>query len=100
MFGPVGGILFSLCVAISCFGAANGSIFTGARLIYVAGREGYLPTVFSKVHSKWNTPTAALIMQAALTILMIIPGTFLTLLNFVSVAAWVFYFLTSFSLLV
>ncbi|CAG8822401.1 9567_t:CDS:2, partial [Dentiscutata erythropus] len=64
MFGPVGGILFALCVAASCFGAANGGIFTGSRLIYVAGREGYLPTVFGKVHSTWNTPTAALIMQA------------------------------------
>ncbi|CAG8571684.1 2419_t:CDS:2 [Diversispora eburnea] len=100
MFGPVGGILFALCVAASCFGAANGGIFTGSRLIYVAGREGYLPTVFGKVHSTWNTPTAALIMQAVLTIVFIIPGSFTTLLNFVSVAGWVFYFLTSFGLFI
>ncbi|RHZ43809.1 hypothetical protein Glove_853g13 [Diversispora epigaea] len=100
IFGPVGGILFALCVAASCFGAANGGIFTGSRLIYVAGREGYLPTVFGKVHSTWNTPTAALIMQAVLTIVLIIPGSFTTLLNFVSVAGWVFYFLTSFGLLI
>ncbi|CAH1758534.1 1784_t:CDS:2 [Entrophospora sp. SA101] len=85
IFGPVGGIFFSLCVAASCFGAANGSIFTGARLIYVAGREGYLPTVFGKVHNKWNTPTAALIMQAVLTILMIIPALFLVIMPFTRV---------------
>ncbi|CAG8519959.1 11246_t:CDS:2, partial [Scutellospora calospora] len=100
MFGPIGGILFALCVAASCFGAANGGIFTGSRLIYVAGREGYLPTLFGKVHDKWNTPTAALIMQATLTIIMIIPGSFTGLLNFVSVAGWVFYFLTSFGLFI
>ncbi|GBB89743.1 hypothetical protein RclHR1_16520003 [Rhizophagus clarus] len=99
IFGHVGGIIFALCVAASCFGAANGSIFTGSRLIYVAGREGYLPAFFGKVHGTWNTPTAALIMQAGLTIVMIIPGTFMTLLNFVSVAAWIFYFLTTFGLL-
>lgn len=68
-------------------------------MIYVAGREGYLPTFFGKVHGTWNTPTAALVMQAGLTIAMIIPGTFMTLLNFVSVAAWIFYFLTTFGLL-
>ncbi|CAG8548374.1 8439_t:CDS:2 [Funneliformis caledonium] len=100
VFGPVGGVIFALCVAASCFGAANGSIFTGSRLIYVAAREGYLPSFLGKVHGTWNTPTAALIMQAVLTIVMIIPGTFLTLLNFVSVAAWIFYFLTSFGLLI
>ncbi|CAG8658258.1 10508_t:CDS:2, partial [Dentiscutata heterogama] len=100
MFGPIGGILFALCVAASCFGAANGGIFTGSRLIYVAGREGYLPTLFGKVHDKWNTPTAALAMQAMLTIILIIPGSFIGLLNFVSVAGWVFYFLTSFGLFI
>lgn len=69
-------------------------------MIYVAGREGYLPAFLGKVHGTWNTPTAALIMQAGLTISMIIAGTFMTLLNFVSVAAWIFYFLTSFGLLI
>ncbi|CAG8476925.1 6668_t:CDS:2 [Ambispora gerdemannii] len=100
IFGATGGLLFALCVAASCFGAVNGSIFTGGRVIYVASREGYLPSVFGKVHPKWNTPTAALAMQASLTILMILAGTFATLVNFYSVAAWVFYFLTSFGLLI
>ncbi|KAG9292308.1 hypothetical protein G9A89_009120 [Geosiphon pyriformis] len=100
MFGTTGGILFALCVAASCFGAANGSIFTGGRVIYVASREGYLPAIFGKIHSTWNTPTAALAMQASFTIVMIIAGTFEALINFYSIAAWVFYFLTSFGLLI
>ncbi|CAG8565040.1 1260_t:CDS:2 [Paraglomus occultum] len=100
VFGGAGGILFALLVAASCFGAANGSLFTGGRVIYVASREGYLPAVFGRIHSKWNTPTMALALQAVLTIIMIIPGTFTTLVNFYSVAAWLFYFLTTFGLIV
>ncbi|KAF9357608.1 hypothetical protein BGX34_009291 [Mortierella sp. NVP85] len=91
MFGNTGGVLFAICVACSCFGAANGSIFTGARVIYAAAREGYLPKVFGKVSEKRRTPVAALGLQAVMTSIMILGGTFSTLVNFYSVAAWLFY---------
>ncbi|KAF9431410.1 hypothetical protein BGZ76_000337 [Entomortierella beljakovae] len=91
MFGNTGGVLFALCVACSCFGAANGSIFTGARVIYASAREGYLPKVFGKVNEKRRTPIAALGLQAVMTTIMILGGTFSTLVNFYSVAAWLFY---------
>ena len=88
MFGNTGGVLFAICVACSCFGAANGSIFTGARVIYASAREGYLPKMFGKVNEKRRTPIAALGLQAAMTTIMILGGTFSTLVNFYSVAAW------------
>ncbi|KAF9959873.1 hypothetical protein BGZ70_008742 [Mortierella alpina] len=91
MFGDTGGVLFAICVACSCFGAANGSIFTGARVIYASAREGYLPKMFGKVSEKRRTPVAALGLQAVMTIIMILGGTFSTLVNFYSVAAWLFY---------
>ncbi|KAG0379559.1 hypothetical protein BGX24_012671 [Mortierella sp. AD032] len=91
MFGDTGGVLFAICVACSCFGAANGSIFTGARVIYASAREGYLPKMFGKVSEKRRTPIAALGLQAVMTTIMILGGTFSTLVNFYSVAAWLFY---------
>ncbi|KAG0044227.1 hypothetical protein BGZ83_010520 [Gryganskiella cystojenkinii] len=91
MFGNTGGVLFAICVACSCFGAANGSIFTGARVIYASAREGYLPKMFGKVNEKRRTPIAALGLQAVMTSIMILGGTFSTLVNFYSVAAWLFY---------
>ncbi|KAF9547973.1 hypothetical protein EC957_007486 [Mortierella hygrophila] len=91
MFGSTGGVLFAICVACSCFGAANGSIFTGARVIYASAREGYLPKIFGKVSEKRRTPVAALGLQAVMTTIMILGGTFSTLVNFYSVAAWFFY---------
>ncbi|KAF9327700.1 hypothetical protein BG006_009034 [Podila minutissima] len=99
MFGNTGGVLFAICVACSCFGAANGSIFTGARVIFASAREGNLPKIFGKVNEKRKTPIAALGLQAVMTSIMILGGTFSTLVNFFSVAAWLFYLASILALL-
>ncbi|KAH9926198.1 amino acid permease-domain-containing protein [Fomitopsis serialis] len=101
LFGPVGGVPFALMVAISCFGALNGSSFTAARLIYVAGREGYLPAMFGRLNKRLGTPVNAMCLQATLTVLfIIIGGGFRSLINFAVVASWAFYFLTVLGLVV
>ncbi|PCH38054.1 L-methionine transporter [Wolfiporia cocos MD-104 SS10] len=95
LFGPAGGIVFALMVAISCFGALNGSSFTSSRLIYVAGREGYLPALFGRMNKSLKTPLNAMCLQATLTIaFIVIGGGFRSLINFAVVSSWAFYFLT------
>jgi len=99
-------------VAFSCFGALNGvmlfslhvmgaltptsgSFFTAGRLIYVAGREGYLPALFGRLHPTRKTPLNAMLLQASITITFILlGGGFRSLINFAVVASWAFYFLT------
>ncbi|EXJ90669.1 hypothetical protein A1O1_03773 [Capronia coronata CBS 617.96] len=49
VFGPIGGLVLALIVSASCFGALNATTFTSGRLVYVAGREGYIPEVFGKI---------------------------------------------------
>ncbi|KAL2411151.1 Y+L amino acid transporter 2 [Exophiala dermatitidis] len=49
VFGPIGGLVLALIVSASCFGALNATTFTSGRLVYVAGREGYIPSVFGKI---------------------------------------------------
>ncbi|KZO95847.1 amino acid transporter [Calocera viscosa TUFC12733] len=101
LFGRVGGIVFSIMVALSCFGALNGSFFTSARLIYVAGKENFLPSMFGKLHRTRKTPVNAMILQAVLTCGFIwIGGGFRSLINFYSVAGWSFYGLTVMGLIV
>ena len=73
----------------------SGSFFTSARLIYTAGREHFLPSMFGRLHKTRKTPVNALCLQALLTtIFILVGGGFRTLVNFVSVASWSFYFLT------
>ena len=72
-----------------------GSSFTGARLIYVAGKEGYLPALFGRHNARLKTPLNAMCLQTALTIAFImVGGGFRSLINFAVVASWAFYFLT------
>ncbi len=112
LFGPVGGSVFAFMVAFSCFGALNGasllspyvmniatgvlgSFFTAGRLIYVAGREGYLPALFGRLHPTRKTPLNAMLLQASITITFILlGGGFRSLINFTVVASWAFFFLT------
>lgn len=112
LFGPVGGSIFAFMVAFSCFGAMNGasllslhvmdtptrvlgSFFTAGRLIYVAGREGYLPALFGRLHPTRKTPLNAMLLQAGITIgFILLGGGFRSLINFTVVASWAFFFLT------
>ncbi|KAG5950718.1 hypothetical protein E4U53_004518 [Claviceps sorghi] len=49
VFGPIGSIVLALVVSASCLGALTSSTFTAGRLVYVAGKEGYIPAVFGKI---------------------------------------------------
>ncbi|KAI8342113.1 amino acid/polyamine transporter I [Chlamydoabsidia padenii] len=100
VFGPIGGILFAVCVAMSCFGSANASIFTGSRIIYVSAKQGHLPAFFGKLNGSRQTPVMAVLLQLTLTTLFIWTGSFRALVKFYSVCAWLFHFLAVFSLLI
>jgi amino acid transporter len=72
-----------------------GSFFTAGRLIYVAGKEGYLPALFGRLHPTRKTPLNAMLLQAGITITFILlGGGFRSLINFTVVASWAFFFLT------
>lgn len=49
VFGPVGSLVLAIIVSLSCFGALNATIFTSSRLVYAAGKEGFLPNLLGKI---------------------------------------------------
>jgi len=49
VFGRVGALVIALVVSASCFGALNSGTFTSSRLVYVAGKEGYIPSIFGSI---------------------------------------------------
>ncbi|KAL9633780.1 MAG: hypothetical protein Q9164_004491, partial [Protoblastenia rupestris] len=49
VFGPIGSLVLALIVSASCFGALNAQTFTSGRLVYAAGREGFLPAFLGHI---------------------------------------------------
>lgn len=95
LFGRAGGILFALVVAISCLGVLTGSLFTSARVVYAAARAGQLPRAIGVLDVDRGTPIRAVLLQAAITIaLILLGGGFRALVRIAVVALWAFYFLT------
>ena len=73
----------------------KGSFYTQCRLIYAAGRERYIPSLFGRLHPTRKTPVNAALLQAAISItFIVIGGGFRSLINFSVVVCWAFYFLT------
>lgn len=91
VIGTAGVVLMPLFVAISCFGSANGSLFTSSRILFAAARQRQLPSAFALVHKDFNTPFPAVILQVTLSILLISIGTLESLLEAFSFIAWIVY---------
>ncbi|XP_076448977.1 b(0,+)-type amino acid transporter 1-like [Babylonia areolata] len=83
--------IIPLVVTLSTFGAANGSCFSGCRLMYVAARERHMPEVLSYVHIKNYTPLPSVVFSTLMAILLIIPGNIFSLIDIFSFTAWLFY---------
>uniref|UniRef100_A0A8C7G637 b(0,+)-type amino acid transporter 1 n=2 Tax=Oncorhynchus kisutch TaxID=8019 RepID=A0A8C7G637_ONCKI len=88
------GWVMSIAAALSAFGSLNGTFFSGGRVCFVAAREGHMPDILSMAHVNRLTPSPALIFTTAISLLVLIPGDFQSIVNFFSFTAWFFYAIT------
>ncbi|XP_041668555.1 b(0,+)-type amino acid transporter 1 isoform X2 [Cheilinus undulatus] len=88
------GWLMSLAAALSAFGSLNGTFFSGGRVCFVAAREGHMPDILAMAHVRRLTPSPALIFTTIISLIVLIPGDFQSIVNFFSFTAWFFYAIT------
>ena len=130
VFGRIGSLVLAIIVAGSCFGALNAMTFTSGRLVYAAGKEGFLPGFLGHIgmpgmreptnrlqRRSWAsktfnrligdneggfgfTPINAMLFNAILCAAYIVVGEFGTLVTFYGVAGYTFYFVTVLGLIV
>jgi amino acid transporter len=103
--GAWGSRFISLLVCVSALGAINGMIFTGARITYAMGCEHRLYAWLGQWNRQRGTPVRALIVQAAITLGLLIgfgrrQNGFSHLVNFTTPVFWIFFFLAGVSLFV
>jgi len=94
------GNLIAILVGCSAFGALNGYILTGARILYALGKDHSLFARLAILHPQFRTPTTALWFNASAAMMLVLTKTFDQILTYTTVAIWVFFGLAGASLFV
>jgi amino acid transporter len=78
LLGPLGAAAASAAVMCSTFGALNGNLLVGPRLLYAMGDDGLVPRRLHAVHPRFRTPAWAIVVLAGWSALLVLGGAALT----------------------
>ena len=94
MLGNGGALVMAGLIVISTFGCNAGLILAGPRLTWAMAQDKLFFKRAGDLHPKYHTPAGGLWAQAIWTSILCLTGTYNQLLDFVIIAALIFYFLT------
>lgn len=88
----VAGGLISALICVSALGAVNGLVFAGARISYAVGADHRLFAWLGRWHPRLGTPAAALLLQGAITVTLILAlGSFVNAVLYTAATVYSFY---------
>ncbi|KAJ1805714.1 hypothetical protein LPJ75_005238, partial [Coemansia sp. RSA 2598] len=106
IFGKaMGQVVLPVCIGISILGVVMSELFGGGRLMYTAGKTGFVPygEVLGEIHPRFGTPIYAMAIIWALSLVFLFappPGkAFDLLVELVQEGMWYFYALTAFGVI-
>jgi len=90
--GAGGAALVSAGMALSMLVTLNGTIMSGGRVPFAVARDGYFFKALAEVHPRFHTPSLAIVVQAVMSILLLLGGgKFTDFLELAIFAEWLFY---------
>jgi len=96
VIGSAGAALVTAGIALSMLVTLNGTTMSGARIPYAVARDGYFFKSLAGVSPRFHTPANAILVQAILSILLLlIAATFKQLLDLAIFAEWLFYMIAA-----
>jgi APA family basic amino acid/polyamine antiporter len=98
LLGSLGAATASAAVMASVFGALNGNLLVGPRLLYAMGEDGLAPPRLREVHPRYRTPALAIAVLAAWSSLQILIVAFLTWIGVLAESKSHFDVLTDFAM--
>jgi APA family basic amino acid/polyamine antiporter len=81
LYGKKAGRWISLPIILAIAAGINATVMTGSRVAYALGENGHIWGRLQHVHSVHRTPSMALLCQAALSVMLVLFGTFGQLLS-------------------
>jgi APA family basic amino acid/polyamine antiporter len=92
LMGRMGAGIVSAGMALSMLVTLNGTVMSGARVPFAVARDGYFFPALAEVHPRFHTPSMAIVVQAALSIVLLLAGAnFRQLFSLAIFAEWLFY---------
>ena len=77
--GSWAGWLLTFGAALSILGTNSNTVLAGPRYLFAMARDGFGPRFLARVHPRFRTPAAAVILQTAIALPLASSGSFVTL---------------------
>ena len=94
LFGGKTGTLFSLAITVCLMSVISAMIMAGPRVYYAMAIDRVFPRWFGNVSHKHTTPGKAILLQAVISVIMVITSSFNTLLIYIGFTLSLFALLT------
>jgi amino acid transporter len=78
LLGPIGAAVASAAVMCSVFGALNGNLLVGPRMLYAMGEDGLAPRALGAVHPRFRTPALSIVVLGAWSCLLVLAAAMLS----------------------
>lgn len=89
--GSRGASLVSLIILLSIVGTLNGCFLTSPRVYFAQSRDGLFFRKFGEIHPRYQTPGFAILAQCAWAIVVLVTGSYETLVDYAMFALWLSY---------
>lgn len=90
LFGPSADAIFSLLVSFALFSSLSAFIILGPRVYYSMAKDGLFFKGIVHVHPRFGVPMRSIALQGAISIVMVLSGTFDQILTVMGFALGIF----------
>ncbi len=90
LFGERGGGVFSAAMAVSLLATVNAMSMIGPRVYYAMAQQRAFFASAAKIHPRWNSPWIAVLAQGVCCCVLIVTGTFESLVYYIGFTLFLF----------
>jgi APA family basic amino acid/polyamine antiporter len=94
LFGRLGGQVLSSIVIVAVLGSLAAVVMSAPRVYFAMARDGLFIPAAASIHPRFQTPARAIAIQAALASLLVLVGTFNTIISYFVFVVVIFIALT------
>lgn len=89
-FGKNMDVLFSMLISFALFSSLSAYLILGPRVTYSMASTGYFFKSIAKISPLTNVPSRAILLQAAISVIMVLSGTFDQILTYLGFSLGIF----------